>query len=132
MNRRTCVFTSGILFKDGKILLLKRRDDEKIHPGKWDCLGGHFKEFESGEECMLREAKEEIGVEIKIIKSGKVFEIHEKDRRCIVLPYLLTADSKKIKLTEHIEFKWVSPNELKNFNCVPDLVEASKLFGLIK
>lgn len=128
---RTVVFTSGILFKDGKILILKRRDDD-THAGKWDCVGGFFKEFESGEECMLREAKEELGIDVEIVKNGKVFEMLERDRRCIVLPYLLSADSPAIKLTEYVEYKWVAPDELKKFNCVPDLIEASKLFGLLK
>ncbi len=135
---KTIVFTSGVLFKDGKILVLKRRDDEKVHPGKWDCVGGHMKEFESGEECILREAKEEIGVDVRILKRGKVFEINEKGRRCIVLPYLLDADittdsgEESIKLTEHVEFRWVTADELKSLDCVPDLIEASRLFGLIE
>ena len=129
---RTVIFTSGVLFKDGKILILKRKEDEKIWPNKWDCLGGLIRELESEEECMIREAKEETGMDVKIVKRGKVFEIDEKNRRCVILPYLLSSDSSEIKLTEHDEYKWVTPDKLKDLNCVPDLIEASKLFGLIK
>ncbi len=129
---RTTIFTTGVLFKNGRVLILKRREDEDISPGKWDSIGGHLHLNESGEECMLREAKEETGLDVEIVQAGKSFEIFVKDRRFIVLPYLLSAKSDAVKITEHVDFKWVSPIELREYDCVPDLMEAAKMFGLIK
>jgi 8-oxo-dGTP diphosphatase len=50
---------------DGHTLMLhriKRTDD--IHAGKWNGLGGKFEPGESPEECVIREVREESGLEI--------------------------------------------------------------------
>ncbi|MGB8214415.1 MAG: 8-oxo-dGTP diphosphatase [Anaerolineales bacterium] len=41
----------------------KRADD--IHLGKWNGLGGKFEPGESPEECVLRELREESGLEVR-------------------------------------------------------------------
>lgn len=50
------------LLKDDQILLAMKKRGFGV--GKWNGVGGKVKEGESVEECMVREAKEEIGVEI--------------------------------------------------------------------
>lgn len=53
------------LQRAGQTLMLhrpKRPDD--IHAGKWNGLGGRFKLGESPEECVIREVREESGLEI--------------------------------------------------------------------
>lgn len=72
-----------IIVKDGKCLLLKRSDDEKVHPGKWCVPGGKLEwddldithptrmngevyDFEDAlEDLLAREAKEESGITIE-------------------------------------------------------------------
>jgi 8-oxo-dGTP diphosphatase len=52
--------------KDGKTLMLhrmKRSDD--VHIGKWNGLGGKIHMGETPEECVIREVKEESGLEIR-------------------------------------------------------------------
>ena len=49
----------------GRTLMIhrvKRPDD--IHAGKWNGLGGKFEPGESPEECVIREVREESGLEI--------------------------------------------------------------------
>ena len=42
---------------------IKRADD--IHLGKWNGLGGKFEPGESPEECVIREVREESGLELR-------------------------------------------------------------------
>ena len=48
------------LEKDGKYLMLHRvKKKEDINKNKWIGVGGHANEWESPEECLVREVKEE-------------------------------------------------------------------------
>ena len=49
----------------GKTLMLHRnKKDKDIHKGKWNGLGGKFMSGETPEECVIREVREESGLEI--------------------------------------------------------------------
>ncbi|RPH90099.1 MAG: NUDIX domain-containing protein [Calditrichaeota bacterium] len=49
----------------GELWLQKRADDKDIQPGKWDTsVGGHVSSGEKIEQALLREVKEELGVEM--------------------------------------------------------------------
>jgi len=128
----TIIFTSGIILKNRKILVLKKKSDAHNHKDKWDTVGGHLKEFETAEECVVREAKEETGLDVKIEEVGKSYEIYEGNIRWLVVPYLLSTDMEKVVISEHVEFKWIESEEAKSLDAVPDLVKSLKLFGLIE
>ncbi len=70
----------NLIFEDGKVLLLYREDEEY-----WEVPGGKVEDTESPTEAAVREAKEEIGVEVKLEKpffsgefqhSGEIFLWH--------------------------------------------------------
>ena len=133
----TRVFTGGILIHNGKILILKRKSDDPMHPEFWDILGGFFKENESAEDCVTRETKEEIGLDVNIKKVGKVYEVMDDYGRAICIPFLLETKSKKqepkIKISEeHSEYKWIEPKHIKNYECAPDIFESAKILGVTK
>ena len=49
--------------KDGKYLMLHRvKKHNDINEGKWIGVGGHAKNQETPEECLVREVKEETGL----------------------------------------------------------------------
>jgi len=128
---KTRIFTSGILMRKGKILIVKRGPTAPRFPNMWDDIGGHPNENENAEDCMIREAKEECGLDVKIKKAGKVYEYYDDYGRAIAIPFLLESNSSKVKLSfEHVEYKWIEPKELKNYDCVPDLIEDVKIFIL--
>ncbi|MDD5050686.1 MAG: NUDIX domain-containing protein [Candidatus Pacebacteria bacterium] len=55
-----------IVFKDGKILLAKRKG--QFGNGEYQFPGGHLEYMETFEECAMRETKEECDIEIKNIR----------------------------------------------------------------
>lgn len=61
------VGTGILIFKDGKILLGKRKGNAH-GSGEYSSPGGHLEYMESLEECALREVLEECGVKIKNLK----------------------------------------------------------------
>jgi len=130
---KTRVFTTGVVLNRGRLLILKRKPDDDTYPGVWDCVGGHFEERESAEQCMLREAKEETGQTMKIVRVGPLIEYLDAYGRAVAVPFILRPDLKKaIVSSEHSEFKWIKLAEAKEYDIVPDLAKALSLFGLVR
>jgi 8-oxo-dGTP pyrophosphatase MutT (NUDIX family) len=127
---KTRIFTAGVLVHRGKLLILKRRKHDDTYPGLWDLLGGHFEAGESAEECMAREAKEESGLDVEIVKAGRLIEYSDQYGMSIELPFLLRSRSGNVRVSEHSEFRWVSPKALRRYRRVPGLDEAMQAFGL--
>jgi len=128
---KTRVFTTGVVLRRGKLLILKRKEDDDSYPGVWDCVGGHFEKGESAEQCMLREAWEESGQRMKIVRVGPLIEYLDRYGRAVAVPFVLRPDLKrKVVPSEHSEFKWIGLGEVRDYEIVPDLLKALSLFGL--
>lgn len=129
---KTRVFTTGVVLdRWGRLLILKRKEDDDTYPGVWDCVGGHFEPGESAEACMLREAREESGQPMKIIKVGPLIEYMDAYGRAVAVPFMLKPDTKReITPSEHSAFKWIRLSDVANYHIVPDLAKALELFGL--
>ena len=57
--------TAAIIVQDGKLLYVRRAREPR--KGCWDFAGGFLDNGENGEEGIIRECREELGVEIKIL-----------------------------------------------------------------
>ncbi len=104
----------GILEKDGKILIAKRRENQMLG-GLWEFPGGKVESGESLEECLVREFSEEVELSISII--GKVCEVdHAFTHFTITIhAYLCRWNSGKAKAVSGSEIKWVLPEKLNDF-----------------
>jgi 8-oxo-dGTP diphosphatase len=48
-----------------RLLIYLRNDKPEIpFPNHWDCFGGHLEEGETPEQAMIREVKEELGIDL--------------------------------------------------------------------
>lgn len=62
MCLKTCV--SGVLVRNGKFLAGKRRSSDSADPGYIEIPGGHVETGESLHDALLREMKEELGIQV--------------------------------------------------------------------
>jgi 8-oxo-dGTP diphosphatase len=88
-----------------QVLLFLRDDDPRIpYPNLWDVPGGHVEEGETPEQCIVREMKEEIGVDLE---DFDLFSIREFQDR-IEYTYWKKADLDihKLTLTEGQGLRW--------------------------
>ena len=102
----------AVLYKDTKVLLLKRSSYMKKHAGEWDLPGGHIIEGEDIEDGLLREVWEETSLKIK-----NPVKLHSNGNDTY---YMADLPDTEIKLSdEHTEHKMFSLEDLKNLN-LPD------------
>lgn len=113
--RNTC---GGILIKDHKILLGKRRSD-RLYPDIWDIFGGHIEIGETKEETLVRELEEEIGIKVKDFEylesyqdKDPTFGIEYIHHIYIVHSWDGTPENKNPR--EHDSIKWFLNSELKD------------------
>ena len=130
---KTYFVVTGIVKHKNKVLILKKSPKDYNYPNKWSFCSGYVKEFESAEDTVLREIKEEIGLKARIIKKGKLFEKHDKNngRNWVIKPFLCEVKSSKIILDhENVEFRWVNYKGIKKYPTVPGLQKDLKVLGL--
>lgn len=103
--------------KSGKILLLHRAPTVDFASNQWDDVGGRMRQFESPEETLRREVKEETGIsQLVIVKPIDVSHYFRgtktAEKEMIVITYWCRTTSDEITLsTEHNDYRWVLPEE---------------------
>jgi A/G-specific adenine glycosylase len=66
--------TAAVIFKDGKVLLAQR-PSQRLLGGLWEFPGGTLEEEDKNlESCLMREIREELGVEIRV---GEPFGVYK-------------------------------------------------------
>ena len=124
----TNIVTSFIKDND-KVLILKRSDKVKSMKCLWAGVSGII---EKDDLTPLDRAKTEIfeetgmnGEEIELLKSIgqiKIESAQYKNHEWNIFPFLFKTKNPEIKLNwENSDFKWIEPNEIKNYETVPEL-----------
>lgn len=107
--------TCAIIKKGDKILAARRA--HRMHlAGKWEFPGGKIEPGETAEECIAREIFEELNIRIRPLKKLIAVEHHYPDKSIRLIPFLCEILEGGIVLSEHAEFKWINPNEIKTLN----------------
>jgi 8-oxo-dGTP diphosphatase len=101
--------------KDGKILFLLRDNKSTIKcPNMWDVLGGVVENIETPEEAIVREMKEELGLNLKKFQLFKVYDWPEKIET--VFHKKLSLNVNKTNLNEGQKIRYFSKDELLSMN----------------
>jgi 8-oxo-dGTP diphosphatase len=70
---------AGLVFREGKLLITRRAADSHLG-GLWEFPGGKREPSESFEECLHRELREELGIEVRIERLFQAIIHHYPDR----------------------------------------------------
>ncbi len=131
---KTYFVVTGIVKSKGKVLILKKSPTDRNYPNRWSFCSGYVKEFEAAEDSVLREIKEETGLDARILKKGRLFQKTDTKAKksWVIFPFLCEAKSQRVKLDhENVDFRWISRMDIKKYPAVPGLEKDLKVLGLL-
>jgi len=121
------IVTAAIILKEG-LVLVTRRPDGKPHAGMWEFPGGKLDAGETPQECLRREIREELDLEVTV---GPIFEVvfHRYAwGPVLILAFECHPIGGTIRNLQVAEHRWVTPRELHNLDILPaDLPIIAKL-----
>ena len=116
---------------DGRILLLRRRDDETVYPGHYTFPGGKIEDNDTITEGLVREVVEECGLELEpgiiLIKEKAIGRPDGQTSKS--LSFLCTVkDENSLVLDENdfTDYTWANLDELRQLEHVGIEAEFTK------
>jgi len=119
--------TAAIIIHNGKVLLTKRKADVP-YPLLWEFPGGKVEPGEDPRDCMVREIREELAIEVAVTGIYEVIYHKYPERSVLVLAYRCQWQSGEIIDLDVSEHRWTCPRELIKFQLLPaDIPLAEKI-----
>jgi 8-oxo-dGTP diphosphatase len=119
--------TAAILVKNNRIIIAKRGPNDRL-ANKWEFPGGKVEIDETQEQCLKRKMKEEFDIDVSV---GEYLgsSIYFYSRMSIeLMAYRAYWENGEIDLKDHDDFKWISLEQLAEFDFAPaDMVFVEKL-----
>ena len=107
--------TCAIIQRGQQVLICQRSESMKL-PLKWEFPGGKVESNETKEECIVREIKEELNLDIELISSLEPAVHHYPEFSITLYPYACRLFGGELKLKEHAQAIWVNIAELNNYD----------------
>ncbi len=126
---------AAVFNKKNKLLIIKRNAKEIAFPSKWTIPGGKLQEGEDAKEGLKREVKEEVNLDIEIIRPMSVFNFVRPDNISVVgiiyLCRVLNDENTRVDGDEHVDFAWIGKEDVKNYDYI-DQDQLNSIFKNIK
>ena len=134
-----------IIDENSNILLQRRSANKKLWPNKWDVtIGGHVNAGEFGREAIIRECKEELGIEIAddeikyIVSTTSVYNknnyINNHYDECYLITKNINIEDLKLQKEEVSDAKYFKKEDLlkRINNNYDELTEKTVSWSILK
>jgi 8-oxo-dGTP diphosphatase len=101
----------AIILNKDKILVTQRSEKMSL-PLKWEFPGGKIENNETAENCIIREIKEELNIEIEIVIKLGAKSFNYDTFSITLIPFISNYVSGELILAEHKDAKWLSKTDL--------------------
>lgn len=109
---------AALFVKEGKMLVGKRPEG-KARAGLWEFVGGKTEKGETDQAALIRECKEELGVNIKVGEEYFRTSFGYTDIKITLALYRAEIENGEPTNIEHAELKWMSPEETEGYEFCP-------------
>ena len=115
--------TAAVIERDGRILICRRRADQR-HPLKWEFPGGKLEAEESPADGLARELAEELGIRVEEATEITRYEYQYPGRGLIQLVFFRVGRyAGCVENRIFAEMAWARPEELPGFDFLDGDVE---------
>ena len=107
-----------VLNADGDVLI-DQRINEGLLGGMWEFPGGKLEIDETPEDCMVRELKEELAIDVKL---GPLYTNYTYKTEQITYDlyfFIIKSYIGKIRKIVHDKIKWLTLEEFKDYEILP-------------
>jgi 8-oxo-dGTP diphosphatase len=128
------VAVKGLILHEGKVLIVQRAKDDEIGGGTWELVGGKIEFGEDLETALVREIREEVGLDVTVEKIlyATTFKT-DPTRQVVILTYLCRSNNRDVVLSkEHIDYRWSTKEQLRLL-LTPEIIndfERNNVFSL--
>src|SRR5690554_1430426 len=96
------IVTCAIIEKGNRVLVVQRSDKMKL-PLKWEFPGGKIEKGESERDCLKREIREELNIEIETVKRLTPSTFIYPDISIELIPFIVKQVGGDLRLNEHAD-----------------------------
>ena len=133
------IILGGVVVKDNRVLIIQRSADEEAYPNLWEIPSGKREPFEKSEDAVVREVKEETGLDVEVVMPISVFEFKvekpDEIRDATQINFLVKLKGdQEVKISdEHQNFAWITKDEIDNYEISRETKDVvKKVFELTK
>ena len=117
---------AAVIFKEGRVLAMKRSVNKDAGPGLWETLSGRIDAGEEPLDAMKREIKEECNLEVKIDpRPVTSYQASRKGKPMILVIYQASYVAGEVEMSEeHDDYAWLTPDEFAEVSTLDKIVNA--------
>ena len=108
----------AVVVRGEHVLICKRRDETALG-GFWEFPGGKREPTETAQACVVREVREEVGIEVRPTRSLEIIEHAYPDVRVRLHPHVCEHVAGDAQAIECQEFRWIKPAALRDYRFPP-------------
>lgn len=117
MGKKHSYIVAAVVKKGGKYLCMQRcRSIYDYISERWEFPGGKVEAGENDYDALIREIKEEMDWDIFVGRKLSTIEHEYPDFIITLTVYLCKGSDKEFKLLEHLDYKWLTAEEMQNLN----------------
>ena len=121
------VEVAAALIWDGNRFMICQRPAHKARGLLWEFVGGKTEPGETAREALVRECREELGVEVEPLDVFAELEHDYPDLTIRLILFNTVIRSGTPQRLEHNDIRWISPEEIDDYEFCPADEEILKL-----
>lgn len=110
---------AALIFNGNKVLLTSR-PDHREHAGYWEFPGGKIETGETPAQCLARELKEELNIDVAVYDTVYMLG-HEYPDKHVSLRFMrcIIKNNQEPRALEQQKFVWVKRDKLNEYQLLP-------------